>query len=115
MERDGLYLSSSVPKIQWAFNPAAPIATRLWEMFTIHNNYKLLDIVKKKLKSTFQLSCTTQLHSSIPYLKSTPSDTKCAPIQGFQIIIAESGKTNWHFLKYQETILEGYLVHVILD
>ena len=33
-ERDGLRLSSAVPKIQWDSNPHFPMAIRLWETFT---------------------------------------------------------------------------------
>ena len=33
-EREGLNLSSAVPKIQWDSNPTALTAIRLWETFT---------------------------------------------------------------------------------
>ena len=31
---DGLHLSSAVPKLQWDFNPNAPMAIGLWETVT---------------------------------------------------------------------------------
>ena len=34
-ERDGLCLSSAVPKIQWDSNPHCSTAIRLWETFTL--------------------------------------------------------------------------------
>ena len=33
-EKDGLLLTSTVPKIQWDSNPTTPTAIRLWETFT---------------------------------------------------------------------------------
>ena len=37
--RDGLHLSSAVPKIQWYSNPHCPTAIRPWETLCLYSGY----------------------------------------------------------------------------